>query len=110
MKIRFVPAAAAFAAGMLLAPSMAPQIPRPQPQQQEPDSDHLPNGKSRQDAILKEEHEKSIKDAAQLVDLAESLKRDLEKQDAHVLSLSILKQTEEIEKVARRIRSRMKRF
>jgi hypothetical protein len=70
----------------------------------------LPNGKLQQDEILKEDHQKSIKDAAQLIDLAESLKKDLEKDDSHVLSISSFKKTEEIEKIARRIRSRLKKF
>jgi hypothetical protein len=83
------------------------QIDRQPPPQ--PDG-KLPNGKSQQEAILKADYEKSIKDAAQLIELAESLKIDLEKNDAHVLSVSSLKKTEEIEKIAKRIRSRLKRF
>ncbi len=70
----------------------------------------LPNGKLQQDEILKADHEKSVKDAAQLIGLAEGLKRDLEKDESHVLSLSSIKKTEDIEKIARRIRSRIKRF
>ena len=69
----------------------------------------LPDGKSQKEAILKAEHEKTLKDAAQLIDLAESLKEELEKNDRHVLSLSSLKKTEDIEKLARRIRGRLKR-
>lgn len=59
---------------------------------------------------MKAEHERSVKDAAQLIELAESLKAELEKDDTHVLSISSLKKTEEIEKIARRIRSRIKRL
>lgn len=70
----------------------------------------LPNGKLQKDEMLKADHEQSVKDAAQLIELAEGLKRDLEKDDTHVLSLSSLKKTEEIEKLAKRIRSRLKRF
>jgi len=68
----------------------------------------LPNGKLQQDEILKADHEKSIKDAAQLIELSESLKKELEKDDRHVLSISSLKKTEEIEKIAKRIRARLK--
>src|SRR5579863_1002247 len=68
----------------------------------------LPNGKLQQDEILKADHDKCVKDAAQLIDLAESLKQEIEKDDAHVLSVSSLKKTEEIERIARRIRSRLK--
>jgi hypothetical protein len=67
----------------------------------------LPNGKSQQEEILKAEHEKTLKDAAALIDLAEQLKADLEKNDRHVLSVATLKKTEEIEKLAKRIRTRL---
>ena len=70
----------------------------------------LPNGRLQQDEILKADHEKSVKDAAQLIELAEGLKRELEKDESHVLSLSSIKKTEDIEKIAKRIRSRIKRF
>jgi hypothetical protein len=76
----------------------------------DPSQVRMPNGKSQQEEIIKADHERSIKDAAQLIELSESLKQELEKDDRHVLSISSLKKTEEIEKVARRIRSRLKRF
>lgn len=60
--------------------------------------------------MLKADHEKSIRDAAQLIELSEGLKQDLEKNDRHVLSIASLKKTEEIEKLAKRIRSRMRRY
>ncbi len=62
------------------------------------------------EAILKEDHKHAIQDAAQLLELAESLKQELEKDDRHVLSVSSLRKTEEIEKLARKIRGRLKRF
>ena|SRR5437588_8846298 len=89
------------------APSVAQQVNDPRASEDK-GPPRLPNGKLQQDEILKADHEKTVKDAAQLIDLAESLKQELEKDDAHVLSLSSLKKTEEIEKLARRIRSRLK--
>jgi hypothetical protein len=68
----------------------------------------LPNGKSQREEILKAEHEQNLKDAAQLADLAEQLKEDLEKNDRHVLSVATLKKTDEIEKLAKKIRSRLR--
>ena len=68
----------------------------------------LPNGKVQRDEILKAEHEQNLKDAAQLADLAEQLKLDLEKNDRFVLSLSTLKKTDEIEKLVKKIRSRLR--
>ena len=70
----------------------------------------LPDGRSQREAILKADHEKSLKDADELVRLSEELKSDLEKNDRHVLSVNTLKKLDDIEKVTRRIRGRMKRF
>jgi hypothetical protein len=101
--------ALALALTPLVAPQ-APQAPQGRPPRQPPTADGdvtLPNGKSQQDEILKADHERDLKDAAQLVDLAEQLKQELEKNDRHVLSMSSLKKTEEIEKLAKRIHSRL---
>ena len=68
----------------------------------------LPSGKSQRDEILKQEREQNIRDAAQLAQLAEELKADLEKNDRFVLSLSALKKTDDIEKLAKKIRGRMR--
>lgn len=95
---------------VLLAPSMPGQVQRVPDTEKTPAPTRLPNGKLQQDEILKEDHERSVKDAAQLIELSESLKQDLEKDDTHVLSLSSLKKTEEIEKIAKRIRTRLKKF
>ena len=70
----------------------------------------LPNGKLQSEEILKDEYRKNLKDAQELIDLAESLKMGLEKGEQHVLSLGDIKKTEEIEKLAKRIRGRMRRF
>jgi hypothetical protein len=70
----------------------------------------LPNGKSQREEILKADHRKNLQDAAALVDLTEQLKQELEKNDRYVLSVSSLKKTEEIEKLAKQIRSRLRRF
>ena len=76
----------------------------------DPSKARLPNGKLQMDEIAKADHKRTLKDAAQLVELAEGLKQDLEKDDSHVLSVSSLRKTEDIEKLARKIRSRLKRF
>ena len=68
----------------------------------------LPSGKSQRDEILKAEREQNIKDANQLAELAGQLKEEIEKNDRFVFSISTLKKTDEIEKLAKRIRSRMR--
>ena len=69
----------------------------------------LPNGKSQQEEILKAEYQKTLQDAAELVKLSEELQDELIKEDRHVLSLASLKKAEDIEKLARKIRTRLKR-
>jgi hypothetical protein len=70
----------------------------------------LPSGKLQREEILKAEHEKSLKDAAEMVKLSEALRAELERNDYHVVSLASIKKAEEIERLARRIRSRLRRF
>ena len=68
----------------------------------------LPSGKLQKDEILKAEHRQNLKDAAELAELAEQLKIDLEKSDRYVLSMATLKKTDDIEKLAKRIRARLR--
>ena len=75
---------------------------------QTPQETRLPNGKLQSDEILKTEHEANLKDAAELADLADQLKIDLEKNDRFVVSMATIKKTDDIEKLAKRIRSRMR--
>ena len=85
MKRRFLPALACLTAWLLVAPGLPSQTHRRTNQEADAEPARLPNGKLQQDEILKADHDKCIKDTAQLIDLAESLKQDLEKDDAHVL-------------------------
>jgi hypothetical protein len=80
------------------------------PPQEEPEPLRLPNGKKQQDEILKAEYEKNVKDAQELVGIAKSFEEDLEKDDRFVLSISSLKKLDDIEKLTKRIRGRMKRY
>ena len=70
----------------------------------------LPNGKSQRAEILKAEREQNIKEAAQIVELAKDLQQELEKNESYVLSMSSLKKTDEIEKLAKRIRGRLRHY
>jgi hypothetical protein len=69
----------------------------------------LPSGKLQKDEILKADHEKTLADVAALAKAAEDLKIEVEKTDLHVLSISTLKQLDNIEKLTKRIRSRLKK-
>ena len=93
---------------VLVALLAAQRPPPPQDKDDKPDV-VLPGGKSQKREILKADFEKSKSDAAELLDLAEQLKADLEKDDMYVFNLRTLKKAEDVEKLARRIKDRMKR-
>jgi len=59
---------------------------------------------------LKADYQKTLEDARALSKLADELKADLEKSDYNVLSVGTLKKTDDINRLARRIRDRLKRF
>lgn len=95
-----------FCAGLAQIP---PQAPPPAKFPAEDADPKLPNGKSQRDAIVKDDHKRNLEDAAELLKLATDLKADLEKDDAFVVSVKTIKKTEDIEKLARNIRGRLKR-
>src|SRR4051794_21859550 len=70
----------------------------------------LPNGKSQRAEILKAERAQNIKEAAEMVELAKDLQQELKKNESYVLSMPPLKKTDEIEKLAKRIRGRLRHF
>lgn len=65
---------------------------------------------TQREAIIKADHKKNVEDADALLKLAEELKADLEKDDAHVVSIKSMKKAEDIEKLAKSIHGRLKRF
>jgi hypothetical protein len=72
------------------------------------DDPRLPDGKSQKNAIAKEQHEQALKDAEQLVAAAQDLRDQIKQAGTFVIPLSSVKKTEEIEKLAKRIRGRLK--
>lgn len=76
---------------------------------QQPDV-RLPNGKLQRDEVLKAEHEANLKDAGRLVEMAEQLQQEIEKNDRYVLSIASLKKTDEIESLVKKIRSRLRHY
>jgi Zn-dependent oligopeptidase len=74
-----------------------------------PDEDtKLPNGKSQKDAISKQAHQDALKEVESLIRLAEDLRDELKRSSEYVVAISSLKKTEEIEKLARQIRGKLK--
>jgi len=85
----------------------------PPPDTQNPDSPNIlrtPDGRNRSELILKSDHAASVKDVETMRKLVEDVKIEMEKNDRHILSIATLKKLDEIEKLAKRIRGRMKRF
>ncbi len=70
----------------------------------------LPNGKSQSDEIMKLEHKKNLEDAATMAKLAQEVSEDLEKEDRYVMSLKTIKKLDDIEKLAKTIRGRIKKY
>ncbi|HTP87024.1 MAG TPA: hypothetical protein VMJ34_08750 [Bryobacteraceae bacterium] len=60
------------------------------------------------EALAKESYEESLNDTKKLIAMAEELKAEIEKNDRYVVSMSAIHKTEEIEKLAKRIRGRLK--
>jgi hypothetical protein len=70
----------------------------------------LPNGKSQREEILKLDHKKNLADSAAMAKLAEEVSEDLEKEDRFVVSIKTLKKLDEIEKLTKAIRGRLKKY
>jgi hypothetical protein len=83
------------------------QRPQNPPQQQKDDDPNVPKLDAK---LILEANQKEIKkNVERLYDLASELKAEVEKTDSvHVLSLAMLRKTDEIEKLAKEIRSRAK--
>jgi hypothetical protein len=74
-----------------------------------PEDVRLPNGKLQRDEILKADYQKTLDDARALSKLTDELKTDLEKSDYNVLSVGTLKKIDDIDRLAKRIRDRLRR-
>ncbi|MCC7153338.1 MAG: hypothetical protein IT161_02115 [Bryobacterales bacterium] len=96
--------AVALAAG--LAPAQLPDTRTPREQE----STRLPNGRLQSDEIVKADFEQNMKDIKQMQKLLEEVRAEMEKNDRYVLSMANLKKLEEIEKLSRQVRGRMRRW
>lgn len=105
---RTLPGALALSLAAVFCLALAQEPDRPPAPSGERADVRLPNGKSQRDEILRAEREQNIKDAARLADLVDELKQALEKEDRFVFSIATVKKAEDIEKLAKKIRSRMR--
>jgi hypothetical protein len=79
------------------------------PIKNEPDV-KLPNGRSQKDEIIRVDYERNLKDAGELARLAEEIKDDLEKGDRYLVSTKTLKKLDDVEKLSKDIRQRLRRY
>jgi bacterioferritin (cytochrome b1) len=94
----------------LAAALVAQQRGRNFPREPDPNDIRLPSGKSQRQEMLKADLAKSKTEAAELVELAQQLKEELDKSEYQVVNLKLVKKAEEIEKLAKRIKDRMRRY
>jgi len=66
--------------------------------------------KRRQKALNKERHAGLKRDTEKLLALATELKTEVDKADENMLSLEVLKKTEQIEKLAKSVREKMRAY
>lgn len=83
------------------------QIDVPPPRADEPK--RLPDGRLWSEAVLKANYEANLKDLERMKKILESVQAELEQSRGHVLPLKALKDLEELERLSKRVRDRMKR-
>lgn len=79
----------------------------PMPPQRE---NSIETRQQREQAILKADYEQSVKDVAEIIRLAQELEQELEKNQEHVVDLRSIRKAERVEKLAKNVKNRMKRF
>ena len=108
LAVLFAGASSAITSGISTAAQQRGGVDSPPRPGDPPEDVKLPNGKSQRDEILKSERDRNVKDAAELVDLAQQLQQDIEKNDVFVFSIATLKKTDDIEKLVKKIRGRLR--
>ncbi len=79
------------------------------PNADDPTDRRLPNGKLQTDEILKSDYDQNVRDARDLTALSKSIELDFDKNDQNVLSLGLLKKLDDVEKITKRMRGRIKK-
>ena len=75
----------------------------------DPSVRRMPDGKLQNDVILKADYDQNVKDARELTVLAKSIELEFDKNDQNVLSLGLLKKLDDVEKLTKRIRTRIRK-
>jgi len=80
------------------------------PNREDPLDHKLPSGKTQRDEIGKADHKKNVEDAAELARLAGEVHEELDSTASGVVSVKMLKKLDDIDKLTRGIRGRLKRY
>jgi len=103
----------AFLLALLLLTSVSSLAQLPGPDQGAPPQLSEQEAKMRREQVKKmnkERHENLKKDTDKLVELANQLKQSVDKSNENVLSVDVVKKAEEIEKLARSVKDKMKAY
>lgn len=76
----------------------------------DPRNRRMPDGRTQVEHVIEHEYKKSLEDTVEMEKLVKELKAELEKNDYHVLSVKAVRTAERIEKLAKRVKNRLKRF
>jgi hypothetical protein len=95
---------------VVLALAQHQGVPTPSTPESSSNDVRLPSGKLQRDEIIQAEHKKNQEDAAALARLAQEVKDDLDNGDSYIVSVKTLKKLDDIEKLDKGIRARLKRF
>lgn len=101
----------------LAVPALSEAVPAPPqlfaivaaaPQHPDDANIRLPSGKLQREEILKADYEKNLKDIAKLRELAERVEKEFKDHGWSVLPAEALRDVEEMEKLAKKIRVRLR--
>lgn len=91
----------------MAAASAAQQLPVPPPEREQPKK--LPDGRLWSEAVIKANYEANLRDMERMRQILDSVRKEIEETKGHVLSIRALREMEELERLSRRVRDRMRR-
>jgi hypothetical protein len=110
-KTSVIPAfAVAHAQGDSGLPQASPGLPQPSPARPDADIPQSSLSKKQRQDLLKDNFKHMKKEADELADLAKSLQSDVEKSNAAVMSLEIVRKAKRIEKLSKKIQDAAKGY
>ena len=69
-----------------------------------------PEKQAKMDQLILADYQEALRDIEKMRKLTDALQSELQKSDPHVLNVASLRNSEEIEKLSKRIRSRLRRW